>query len=101
MPQYPPFDPGTILRFADALKQFRPPADPETPLESPGLAALARAAGRGGVEQTGTPRTFTGSGTLQVEGDPSGKYWLDPQTGKWRVAGELPPGYVIKPPVKR
>ncbi len=92
MPQIPPFDPGSILRMVEALQTAPPPA------ESPGLAALARAAGRGGVEQTGVPRTFTGSGVHQVEGDPSGKYWLDPQTGKWRVTAELPAGYTIKPP---
>ena len=93
MPQIPPFDPGSILRMLDALQQA-----PAAPAESPGLAALARAAGKGGVEQTGQPRTFTGRGTMQVEGDPSGKYWFDPQTNRWRVTGELPAGYTIKPP---
>ncbi len=89
--------PEQVPSVLDLLRQAKEAAAPAetTP---PSLAALARQAGRGGVEQTGQPRTFTGSGLIQVEGDPSGKYWFDPQQQKWRVTAELPPGYIIKPP---
>jgi len=88
-------DPGTIARIGDLIRARAPSGAPSA--SSPGLAALARAAGTGGVEQGAATRTYTGGGAHEVKGDPSGKYWWDGQQGKWRVAGELPAGYVIKP----